>query len=246
MICPGCGAGMETVGLEGTHRGPFDVDLCRACRAFWFDAGEQFRLTPPATLTLLKRLAEGSSGVRHPIGIRLPCPKCASVLGRTFDEVGGNQIQFFRCPERHGVFMPVADFLRSQGLVRGLSAHEMDALRRKLTSVTCSSCGGPVPVEHRTACEYCGAAVAVLDTDHLAAALRQLEADAQAGHRRAGAPPPPPPEQMIAEWRARRKAKAAEEDDDEPWWWRGRRRRGGMELDLVQLCIGAFGSFLDD
>ena len=48
MDCPGCHQEMEPVPLEGTYRGPMTIDVCTACRGFWFDAGEQFRLTPAA------------------------------------------------------------------------------------------------------------------------------------------------------------------------------------------------------
>jgi Zn-finger nucleic acid-binding protein len=46
MNCPGCQQQMEAVPLEGTYRGPMSIDVCTACRGFWFDAGEQFRADP--------------------------------------------------------------------------------------------------------------------------------------------------------------------------------------------------------
>jgi len=230
MTCPACGGTMERVPLEGTIRGPFDVDLCRACRSFWFDSGEQFRLTPRSTLQLLRALADGPETPRARTGTRRACPICASALGRTYDLAGTDQLQFFRCPSKHGIFIAVADFLRSQGLIRGLSAHELEALRGKLTTVTCSSCGAPVPLERGRACEHCGASVAVIDREHLTAALRQLEADAATVP---AVKPPAPRDAVVERWRADREARA--EEEPETTWVLGRRRR--TEVDLLDVGL---------
>lgn len=237
---------MERVHLEGTIRGPFDVDLCRACRAFWFDAGEQFRLTPRSTLHLLRTLADGPEVGRSAAGTKRLCPVCASVLGRTYDIVAGQQLVFFRCPGRHGIFISVVDFLRSQGLMRGLSAHELDALRRKLTTISCSSCGAAISVETQTACEHCGASLAVLDREHLAAALRQLDAEARASAPVRAAPLSAPGE-IVKEWRADRKAREADEEEDETLLfgrrrWRSRRR----DVDLLDVGLTLIRELLGD
>jgi Zn-finger nucleic acid-binding protein len=83
MNCPGCRQAMEPVPLEGTYRGPMTIDVCTACRGFWFDAGEQFRLTPAATLLLVRRVEASRDTPRQRMGTRLPCPRCHLVLGLT-------------------------------------------------------------------------------------------------------------------------------------------------------------------
>jgi Zn-finger nucleic acid-binding protein len=217
MNCPGCQQAMEPVPLEGTYRGPMTIDVCTACRGFWFDAGEQFRLTPAATLLLVRRVEASRDTPRQRMGTRLPCPRCHLVLGLTYDLIRDDKYRYFRCPSQHGVFMPFFEFLRSQNLVRGLTPQEVDALRTQVVSVTCSSCGAPIDLQTQTKCESCGSGLAIVDLDHLGDALRQLDADARAAAPAIGAPPPLPPEEIIADWRAEveaRRRMEADRDDD--------------------------------
>ena len=141
---------MEAVPLEGTYRGPMTIDVCTACRGFWFDAGEQFRLTPAATLLLLRRVEASRDQPRQRVGTRLPCPRCRLALGVTYDLVRDDKYRYFRCPDHHGIYMPFFEFLRSQGLVRGLTPQEVDALKQKLMSITCSS-GCPFRIARKRA-----------------------------------------------------------------------------------------------
>jgi hypothetical protein len=151
------------------------------------------------------------------MGTRLPCPRCHVVLGLTYDLIRDDKYHYFRCPSQHGVFMPFFEFLRSQNLVRGLTPQEVDGLRTKVVSVTCSSCGAPIDLQTQTKCDSCGSGLAIVDLDHLGDALRQLDADARAAAPAIGAPPPLPPEEIIADWRAEveaRRRMEADGDDD--------------------------------
>jgi hypothetical protein len=204
---------MEPVPLEGTYRGPMTIDVCTACRGFWFDAGEQFRLTPASTLLLVRRVGASRDTPRQRMGTRLPCPRCNLVLGLTYDLIRDDKYRYFRCPSQHGVFMPFFEFLRSQNLVRGLTPQEVDALRTQVVSVTCSSCGAPIDLQTQTKCDSCGSGLAIVDLDHLGDALRQLDADARAAAPAIGAPPPLPPEEIIADWRAEVEARRRMEED---------------------------------
>jgi Transcription factor zinc-finger len=215
MKCPGCQQPMDPVPLEGTYRGPMTIDVCRACRGFWFDAGEQFRLTPAVTLLLVRRVEASRDLPRQRVGTRLPCPRCNLVLSLTYDLVRDDKYRYFRCPSQHGVFMPFFEFLRSQNLVRGLTPQEVDALRTKVVSITCSSCGAPIDLQTQTKCDSCGSGLAIVDLDHLGDALRQLDADARAAAPAIGAPPPLPPEEIIADWRADVEARRRREDGDD-------------------------------
>jgi hypothetical protein len=209
---------MEAVPLEGTYRGPMTIDVCTACRGFWFDAGEQFRLTPAATLLLVRRVEASRDQPRQRVGARLPCPRCKLALGVTHDIIRDDKYRYFRCPDHHGIFMPFFEFLRSQGLVRGLTPQEVDALKQKLMSITCSSCGAPIDLQTQTKCSSCGSGLAIVDLDHLGDALRQLDADARAAAPvSGGAAPAAPPEEIVANWRAdqevRRRIEAGLDDD---------------------------------
>ena len=215
---------MEAVPLEGTYRGPMTIDVCTACRGFWFDAGEQFRLTPAATLLLVRRVEASRDQPRQRVGTRLPCPRCALTLGVTYDIIRDDKYRYFRCPDHHGVFMPFFEFLRSQGLVRGLTPQEVDALKQKLMSITCSSCGAPIDLQTQTKCASCGSGLAIVDLDHLGDALRQLDADARAAAPGSGgAAPAAPPEEIVANWRAEQEAR--------------RRLEAGLDDDRVETGI---------
>ena len=202
MNCPGCQQPMEPVPLEGTYRGPMTVDLCTSCRGFWFDAGEQFRLTPAATLVLVRRVEASRDQPRQRMGSRFTCPRCRLPLGVTYDLVRDDRYHYFRCPDRHGIFMPFFEFLRSQGLVRGLTPQEVDALKQKVVSIKCSSCGAPIDLQTQSKCASCGSSLSIVDLDELGDALRQLDADARADSAVSGAPAPAPPEEIVANWRA--------------------------------------------
>jgi len=221
---------MEAVQLEGTYRGPMTIDVCTACRGFWFDAGEQFRLTPAATLLLLRRVEASRDQPRQRVGTRLPCPRCRLALGVTYDIIRDDKYRYFRCPDHHGIFMPFFEFLRSQGLVRGLTPQEVDALKQKLMSITCSSCGAPIDLQTQTKCASCGSGLAIVDLDHLGDALRQLDADARAAAPVAGDAPAAPPEEIVVNWRAdqeaRRRIEAGLDDD-------------GVDTQIDLLDIGA-------
>ena len=197
---------MEAVPLEGTYGGPMSIDVCTACRGFWFDAGEQFRLTPAATLVLLRRVQASRNTARNQASTRPACPRCKLRLALTYDLVHDDKYRYFRCPDRHGIFMPFFEFLRSQNLVRGLTPQEIDALKQKVVSINCSSCGAPIDLQTETRCASCGRGLAIVDPAYLADALRQLDADARATAPAVGAPPPIPPDEIIADWRAEQEA----------------------------------------
>ena len=165
---------MDPVALEGTYRGAMTVDACTACGAFWFDAGEQFRLTPAATLALLRRVEANRDRPPQPVSGRVACPRCRLALGITYDLARGEKYHYFRCPDHHGIFMPLFEFLRSQGLVRGLTPQEVDALKQKVVSIKCPNCGAPIDLQTQTKCDSCGSSLSIVDLDQLGDLLRQL------------------------------------------------------------------------
>jgi hypothetical protein len=125
--------------------------------------------------------------------------------------------------------MPFFEFLRSQNLVRGLTPQELDALKQKVVSLNCSSCGAPVDLRTATQCPSCGSGLAIVDPAHLGDALRQLDADARAETAAVGAPPPTSPVEIVGDWRAEREA----------------RRRRDAGLDEVDADIGPQMDLLD-
>jgi hypothetical protein len=215
---------------------PMEVDTCDPCRALWFDTGEHIRLTAEGALALIRHLAAPPSAPRGRFGARLACPACRQALARTYDIAGGAQYRYFRCIDGHGIFIAVFDFLRSRGLVRGLSAIELTALREQMTSVSCPGCGAPVELGSEPACAYCGSAVSIIDTEHLSDALRTLEQEAAAARAVVG--PTLAPEDIVAEWRATRLSRD-EDDDGMPRLFTRRR-----QVDLLDLGAAALSWLL--
>jgi hypothetical protein len=212
---------------------PLEVDACEPCRALWFDTGEHIQLGADGALALIRHLAAQPRALRGRLPAQLGCPICRRVLAQAFDIAGGAQYRYFRCIDRHGLFITVFDFLRSRGLVRGLSPMELEALREQLSSVSCPGCGAPVDLDGEAACGYCGTVVSIIDTEHLAAALHQLQQESGAPAAVTG--PTLAKEDVVAGWRADRRPP----DDDEEWGRLFDRRR---PVDLLDLGVSALSS----
>lgn len=169
---------MAPVTLEHTEGGPLTLDVCRGCDGLWFDAGEQFRLTADTTLRLIKEVQDHRGARRSQTLVRCPCPRCGLPLGSTYDLVRDVRYQYWRCPDRHGVLFGYFDFLRSQGLVRGLTDVEMAELKAHAATVNCANCGAPVAVGKDAVCAHCGAPLSMIDMNYLGRALKQMQVDA--------------------------------------------------------------------
>ena len=228
--CPACGAEMQPIEVPYAPGRPMEVDTCEPCRALWFDTGEHIRLSAEGALAVIRHLAAAPRAPRGRFGPRLSCPVCRHALAETFDLAGGTQYRYFRCGNKHGVFIPVFDFLRSRGVVRGLSPLELEALRGQLGTVACPGCGAPVALDREAACAYCGAAVSIVDTEHLTDALRHLQQEAAAASS-SPAGPSMPPEDVVAGWRASRASGTGDETRPLP----GRRQ----PVDLLDLGVAA-------
>jgi hypothetical protein len=166
---------MEPLALEHAEGGPLTLDLCHACDGIWFDAGEHLRLTAETTLALVTNMRDRHAAAARPGGARQPCPRCGLWLGPTYDLAGRTQYEYFRCPDRHGVFFRLVEFLRSQGIVRGLTDRELEELKTHAQTINCSNCGAPIALDQMSVCSHCGAPVSIVDVPHFAAALRDLE-----------------------------------------------------------------------
>jgi hypothetical protein len=169
---------MESLTLEHTEGGSLTLDLCHACDGIWFDAGEHMRLTAETTLALVTNMRDRHVPAARPASDRLPCPRCGLWLGPTYDLAGRIQYEYFRCPDRHGTYFRLIEFLRRQGIVRGLTERELEDLKAQARMINCSNCGAPIALDRMSACPHCGAPISIVDMPHFAAALRQLEQDA--------------------------------------------------------------------
>ena len=135
-----------------------------------------------APLELVKEVQAHRQERRPDAGTRFLCPRCQEPLAETYDLCRDTRFRFYRCANHHGVFFRFVDFLRSQGLLQGLSDAEVEALKARAQTLQCRNCGAPVAVDAQT-CPHCGTPVAWVDQDYLARALRQLADDAKPARR---------------------------------------------------------------
>jgi hypothetical protein len=166
---------MGTVTFDTTPHGRADIDLCDGCHALWFDAFESVRLTPAATLALLRRVHGAAEPARRPIPASLACPRCRATLAATHDLQRSTRFTYWRCPKGHGRFTPFVQFLREKNFLRPLSPAEIEKLKVHIRSVRCSGCGAPVDLARDMACRYCRAPIEALDPNAIADTIDALE-----------------------------------------------------------------------
>jgi TFIIB-like protein len=176
MTCPGCGAPMPRVHVEGKLDRLLDVDYCAACRVIWFDRLEDLQLSAPATLTLFEIVVKPQTppvpvDLSHP----LPCPVCRARLVLTHDMQRATKFRYWRCPAEHGRLISFVDFLRAKDFVRPLTPAEINRLRQTVVSVHCDNCGAPIDLVRDTLCGHCGSPISVLDPTQTARTIAQLQ-----------------------------------------------------------------------
>jgi len=162
MICPGCAREMTTMTLAGRLGTKLDVDVCTACRVFWFDEFESLRLAPGSILKLLEFMADHAEpGV--PLARALACPRCLAPLGLTHDRQNATRFEYWRCEKDHGRLITFLNFLREKDFVRPPSARQLAELRANVQTINCSNCGGPIDLATDSACPHCGSPLTILD-----------------------------------------------------------------------------------
>jgi hypothetical protein len=176
MICPACGGEMSEHRFDGHYGREVAIDVCAGCNGLWFDKMESHALTPGATLKLFRQMGAAVERGKRPLQARKPCPRCGRKLARVVDRQRSTSFETFRCPE-HGHYVTFGAFLRAKNFVRDLTVTEVNELLRHVQMIKCVNCAATVDIRKESACTYCGAPIAMLDPDQLAATIRQLEAD---------------------------------------------------------------------
>jgi Zn-finger nucleic acid-binding protein len=184
MKCPGCGEAMAGRALDGRYGRRIEIDLCHACASLWFDGAESLTLSSQAVLELFALIHDERAESRRPLGTRLRCPRCRQPLARTTDLQRSTRFGYWRCPAEHGRFITFVDFLREKNFVRPLAPRELEALRRNVKTMTCSSCGAPIDLGRDSACSYCHAPIAMLDATQVEKVIEELRS-AEAARREA-------------------------------------------------------------
>jgi len=191
---------MESLSLEGHSGAVVEIDLCRGCQGFWFDAQESLKLSPGSTLQLFGMIGDQSSHAREKLALVLRCTRCRAQLQLTNDLQRNTAFRYWKCPSNHGRFITFFEFLREKDFIRPLSAQQLEELRRNVQSVNCSNCGAAVDLSHQSSCAHCGTPLSMLDLKQAETVVNQL--------KRAAEPRPIDPALPLELARARREVEA--------------------------------------
>jgi hypothetical protein len=174
--CPNCHDPMTARDVEahGTLR-PIEISACAPCSLFWFDKAESIRLTPRAVLDLFQYIGKAGTA-RNALATTFSCPVCATALALTQDLQRTTRFTYWRCRNDHGRLTTFHQFLREKNFIRAPSPAELAKLRATVRQISCSQCGAPVDLAADSACRHCGAAIALIDPEGVAKALRDLAA----------------------------------------------------------------------
>jgi hypothetical protein len=179
--CPNCRNEMTAHVVEafGALR-PIEVGACGPCTLFWFDQSASVRLTPRAVLGMFQYIGTAVAGARTPLRVDFNCPRCSGMLAFTHDLQRATRFTYWRCPRDRGQLITFNQFLREKNFIRAPSPAELARLRATVRQVSCSQCGAPIDLATDDACSHCRAPVALIDSEGVAKALRELSAGAAA------------------------------------------------------------------
>lgn len=225
---------MRELQARETYGRPLVIDLCDACRGFWFDGAELLQLSAGSTLDLFKAMA-GDEEPAQPLSPEIPCPRCGARLEHASDIQRGTRFHFARCPAGHGRFVTFFQFMRAKNFVRTLNVREINALRGHIRQINCSNCGAAVDVERGSACAYCRTPLSMIDPGQLETTLEELQA---AESRRSSVDPTLP--LRLAQERLRAEKAFASSDGE----WAISVLRGQRSSDLVQAGLRALKAIL--
>jgi hypothetical protein len=179
---------MTALTLDGHLGTKVELDLCAACQVIWFDHLESLRLSPGATLSLFRKIADGKQSSPPPLHDPLKCPRCDLRLLLTNDRQRNTPFRYRRCAREHGRLITFFDFLREKDFVRPLSPQQLAELRANVQTINCSNCGAPIDLTRASACAHCSTPLSMLDLNHLEAVAAQLRG--AEGSRAVDSPPP--------------------------------------------------------
>ena len=174
--CPNCHNPMAPQATQGYRwvTRPIEVDCCAGCNLLWFDKSESLALTPDAVLALFQVIGRAGAA-RRPLSANVACPRCRHALTYTHDLARNTRFTYWRCTGGDGHLITFGQFLAEKNLIRPPSPAELAKLRATVKQISCSQCGAPVNLATDSACTHCGAAIALIDPDGIAKALRELD-----------------------------------------------------------------------
>jgi ribosomal protein S27AE len=216
---------MENLVLDGHGGGSIEIDACRPCHAFWFDAHESLQLSPGSTLRLFSLIGGETSKARTALATAMRCPRCQAKLVLTNDWQRNTSFRYWRCGNGHGRLITFFDFLREKNFIRALSPGQIEELKRNVQTLSCSNCGAPIDLAKESTCGHCGTPLSMLDMKQAETVVNEL--------KRAAEPRPIDPALPLELARARRQVEAAFESD--PNWWKDAGSNGLVEAGFSAL-----------
>ena len=190
MRCPSCESEMEPHRLDAVQGRNVEIDVCSACRAFWFDSFETLRLSAASTLQLFRLIADAARGGTAPPRTAMQCPRCHAPLRRSRDRQRNTPFQYDSCPEGHGRFERFDDFLKEKNFVQPLTKQQLDELRRNVRMIHCSNCAAAIDLLKESECGHCGSPLVVLDREAMSRVANDYHRAAEKEKAIASIPPP--------------------------------------------------------
>ena len=169
---------MTSLTVDGHVGAAVQIDVCEACRAFWFDGYESLQLAPGSTLKLFQLMSAQTSTGRGFAGVS-GCPRCRRRLAHTHNRQRTTPFEYWRCEQGHGRFIAYLDFLKEKDFIRPLTGEQLNELRQNVQTVNCSNCGAPIDLLHESTCTHCGSPLSILDLPHMQAVVDRLQAAGQ-------------------------------------------------------------------
>lgn len=231
MICPGCAAPTTSLRLETRFDRPIVVDACTHCGTIWFDELESPQLSPGSILALFQLIGDGAATPRPAQPTVLRCPQCRGRLLLTHDRQRQTTFEYWRCDADHGRLITFYNFLREKDFIRPLSPSQLSALRDRLQTVRCSSCGAPIDIRKTSACSHCGTVLSLLDMDQAVRLLQEL--------KQAAEPRPIDPALPLDLAVAAKQSEANSTFGGGEGWWKEAGSAG-----LVEAGLGAFARLM--
>jgi hypothetical protein len=180
MTCPGCNTAMTVLTLEARLGGPIEIDVCTGCQAFWFDLYESPQLAVGSTLKLMSFISEHPPQAAHRAWDKMKCPRCADLLGFSYDFQRNTRFSYWRCPKEHGHFIAFMEFLREKDFIHPLTPKQVNELRQNIGMLNCSHCGAAIDLANSSVCTFCGAPLSMLDMQHPQKLVQALKEGASA------------------------------------------------------------------
>ncbi len=170
LPCGNCRESMQRLTLPGHYGMPVELDVCAGCHLVWFDTTETARLSGPALLELIGRMAQAQSLAHEVLRPAVACPRCAGALKTVHNQTRWGRSLQLECLIRHGAYQSFAQFLQEKGLLRPMSQLDRRRLLTESGHIDCVNCGAGIGRDD-VQCPHCRSVASLLDVARLARAL---------------------------------------------------------------------------